>query len=256
MMWDRWQRGESLQDIARLFDRGHSSIQRILCESGGIRPLQRVRASVAITLPEREEISRSVVAGRSMRSIAASLGCAPSTVSREIRRNGGCHGYRASHADQAAWERAQRPKSCKLAQNRALARIVAQKLKMLCSPEQIAGWLKCTYPDDESYQVSPETIYRSLYIQARGALKKELLQHLRRTRVMRRSRHYTQIEGCSRQNQQHDLDQRAPTISRGSSGAGSLGGRSDLRYSQQPDRHLGGAANTLRDHGQGEQQGY
>jgi IS30 family transposase len=115
-----------------------------------------------------------------------------STVSREIRRNGGCHGYRASHADQAAWERAQRPKSCKLAQNRALARIVAQKLKMLWSPEQIAGWLKCTYPDDESYQVSPETIYRSLYIQARGALKKELLQHLRRTRVMRRSRHYTQ----------------------------------------------------------------
>lgn len=192
MMWDRWQRGESLHDIARLFDRGHSSIQRILCETGGIRPRQRVRSSLALSLSEREEISRGVVAGRSMRSIAASLGRAASTVSREIRRHGGCQGYRASQADQAAWDQAHRPKSCKLAQNHALARIVAQKLKMLWSPEQIAGWLQGTYPDDENYQVSHETIYRTLFIQARGALKKELLQHLRRTRVMRRSRRYTQ----------------------------------------------------------------
>jgi IS30 family transposase len=192
MMWDRWQRGESLHDIARLFDRGHSSIQRILSESGGIRPPPRVRSCLALSLAEREEISRSIVAGRSMRSIAASLGRAPSTISRELRRNGGCQGYRASTADQAAWERAQRRKSCKLAQNPALARIVAHKLKMLWSPEQIAGWLKCTYPGDENFQVSHETIYRSLYIQARGALKKELLQHLRRTRVLRRSRHYSQ----------------------------------------------------------------
>ena len=117
---------------------------------------------------------------------------APSTVSREIRRNGGCKDYRASEADQAAWDQARRPKRCKLAQNRVLARIVAQKLKGLWSPEQIAGWLKCTYPDDENYQVSHETIYRSLYIQARGALKKELLQHLRRYRAMRRSRSHTQ----------------------------------------------------------------
>ncbi len=151
-----------------------------------------MRSCLALSLAEREEISRSIVAGRSMRSTAASLGRAPSTVSRELRRNGGCQGYRASNADRAAWERAHRRKSCKLAQNPALARIVAQKLKMLCSPEQIAGWLKCTYPHDENYQVSHETIYRSLYIQARGALKKELLQHLRRTRALRRSRHYTQ----------------------------------------------------------------
>jgi IS30 family transposase len=192
MMWDRWRRGESLHDIAQLFDRGHSSIQRILSETGGIRPAQRVRSRWALSLSEREEISRGVVAGRSMRSIATSLGRAPSSVSREIRRNGGCHGYRASSADQVAWDKAHRPKTCKLAQNRALARIVAQKLKMLWSPEQIAGWLKCTYPEEENYQVSQETIYRSLFIQARGALKKELLQHLRRTRVMRRSRHYTQ----------------------------------------------------------------
>jgi IS30 family transposase len=190
MMWDRWRRGESLHDIAELFDRDHSSIQRILSETGGIRPAQRVRSRCALSLSEREEISRGVVAGRSMRSIAASLGRAPSSVSREIRRNGGCHGYRASSADQAAWDKAHRPKSCKLAQNRALARIVAQKLKMFWSPEQIAGWLRCTYPEDENYQVSQETIYRSLFIQARGAL--ELLQHLRRTRVMRRSRHHTQ----------------------------------------------------------------
>jgi len=192
MMWDRWQRGESLHDIARLFDRGHSSVQRILSEAGGIRPRQRVRARLALSLSEREEISRGIVIGRSMRSIAASLGRAPSTVSRELRRNGGRRDYRASDADQAAWDQGHRAKSCKLAGNRALARIVAQKLKMLWSPEQIAGWLKSTYPEDESYQVSHETIYRTLFIQARGALKKELLQYLRRTRVMRRSRLYTQ----------------------------------------------------------------
>ena len=192
MMWDRRQRGESLHDIARLFDRGHSSVQRILSEAGGIRPRQRVRARLALSLSEREEISRGIVIGRSMRSIAASLGRAPSTVSRELRRNGGRRDYRASDADQAAWDQGHRAKSCKLAGNRALARIVAQKLKMLWSPEQIAGWLKSTYPEDESYQVSHETIYRTLFIQARGALKKELLQYLRRTRVMRRSRLYTQ----------------------------------------------------------------
>jgi len=192
IMWDRWRRGESLHDIARLFDRGHSSIQRILSETGGFRPPLRLRSRLALSLAEREEISRGVVACRSMRAIAASLGRAPSTISREISRNGGCRGYRASDADQAAWDQARRPKACKLAQNRALARIVAQKLKQLWSPEQIAGWLKSTYSHDESYQVSHETIYRSLFIQARGALKKQLLQHLRRTRVMRRSRSYTQ----------------------------------------------------------------
>ena len=190
-MWDRWQRGESLHTIAQLFDRGHSSIQRILAETGGIRPPERRRSRLALTLAEREQISRSIVAGDSIRSIASALGRAPSTVSREIQRNGGHRRYRASQADQAAWERAKRPKPCKLAINRALARLVAKKLQQLWSPEQIAGWLKCTYPVDESYQVSHETIYRSLFIQARGALKKELLQHLRSKRGMRRSRHKT-----------------------------------------------------------------
>ena len=143
-MWDRWRRGESLHDIARLFDRGHSSIQGILSETGGIRPPPRKRSRLALSSAEREEISRSVVACRSMRAIAASLGRAPSTISREISRNGGSQGYRASEADQAAWDEARRPKPCKLVQNRALARIVAQKLKQLWSPEQIAGWLKHT----------------------------------------------------------------------------------------------------------------
>ena len=192
LMWDRWQKGESLQQIAQLFDRNHSSIQRILAESGGIRPAQRRRSRLALTLAEREEISRAVVAGQSIRSIATSLGRAPSTISREIKRNGEQEYYRASQADQAAWDRTLRPKTCKLARNRTLAHIVAGKLQLQWSPEQIAGWLKQTYPDDENYQVSHETIYRSLYIQARGALKKELVQHLRRTRVMRRSRHHTQ----------------------------------------------------------------
>ena len=192
LMWDRWQKGESLQQIAQLFDRNHSSIQRILAESGGIRPDPRCRSRLALTLSEREEISRAVVAGQSIRSIATSLGRAPSTISREIKRNGDQECYRASQADQAAWDRTRRPKTCKLAGNPMLAHIVADKLQWQWSPEQIAGWLKHTYPSDENYQVSHETIYRSLFIQARGALKKELVQHLRRTRVMRRSRHHTQ----------------------------------------------------------------
>ena len=192
LMWERWKEGWTLHQIAKLFDRAHTSVQGILGASGGIRPAERHRAEVALTLPEREEISRAVMAGQSIRTVAALLGRAASTVSREIRRNGGQEFYRASQADQAAWDRGRRPKICKLAENRALARIVTDKLRMLWSPEQIAGWLKHTYPRDESHRVSHETIYRSLFIQARGALKKELLQHLRRTRGMRRSRHHTQ----------------------------------------------------------------
>jgi IS30 family transposase len=146
---------------------------------------------MALSLAEREEISRALVAGESIRSTAARLGRAPSTISREIKRNGGVEAYRASQAEDAAWDRGRRPKRCKLQENRSLARLVAEKLRMLWSPEQIAGWLKHTYPCDERLHVSHETIYQSLFIQARGALKKELLEHLRRTRAMRRSRHHT-----------------------------------------------------------------
>ena len=192
LMWERWKQGATLHEIGKLFDRPHTSIHRILAQTGGFRPAERSRALTALTLAEREEISRALVKGESIRSIACRLNRAPSTISREIKRNGGSEDYRASQADEATWGRARRPKRCKLSENRALARIVADKLRMLWSPEQIAGWLKHTYPCDESHHVSHETIYRSLFIQARGALKKELLVHLRRTRGMRRSRHYTQ----------------------------------------------------------------
>jgi len=192
LMWERWKAGWTLHQIGHLFDRPHTSIQTILSRTGGIRPPERRRSLAALSLGEREEISRALVTGESVRAIAARLGRAPSTVSRELQRNGGRDDYRATQADSAAWARALRPKRCKLAENRALASVVADKLRLLWSPEQIAGWLKHTYPCDESYQVSHETIYRSLFIQARGALKKELLEHLRRTRGMRRSRHYTQ----------------------------------------------------------------
>ena len=192
LMWDRWQQGDSLHAIARLFDRYHHSVRRILAETGGIRPSPRRRSRLALSMSEREEISRGIVAGHSIRTIAVSLGRAPSTVSRELQRNGGRQQYRANRADQAAWDRARRPKRCKLAENRALAHLVASKLQRQWSPRQIAGWLRRHYPDDESYHVSHETIYRTLFIQARGALKKELLQHLRRRRAMRRSRHHTQ----------------------------------------------------------------
>ena len=192
LIWERWRKGETLHQIARLFDRYHSSIQRILAESGGIRPTARHRSRSALTLIEREEISRGIVARKSIRAIAAALGRAPSTISREIRRNDGPQGYRASQADQAAWARGRRPKVGKLVHNRRLAQLVASKLRLEWSPEQVAGWLKRAHPDDEAFQVSHETIYRSLFIQARGALKKELMAHLRRTRGMRRSRHHTQ----------------------------------------------------------------
>ncbi len=192
LMWDRWQKGNSLHAIARLFDTSHSAVAGVFSKTGGVRPPQRRRSRMALTLAEREEISRGVATGQSLRCIAASLGRAPSTVSREVNRNGGRQPYRANKAEQAAWDRAHRPKICKLTENRALAFIVAEKLQLEGSPRQTAGWLKYTYPDDENFQVSHETIYLTLFIQARGALKKELLQHLRRKRAMRRSRHHTQ----------------------------------------------------------------
>ena len=192
VIWDRWEKGESLNAIARDLGRGHSAVQGLLARTGGIRPAQRARSRRVLSIAEREEISRGVVAGYSLRFIAGLLNRSPSTVSREINRNGGRRQYRACKADEAAWDRAHRAKRCKLAKNPALARIVAVKLQLEWSPDQIAGWLKSTYPDDESHQVSHETIYKSLFVQARGVLKKELIQYLRKPRAMRRSRHHTQ----------------------------------------------------------------
>jgi len=188
-IWDRWQRGESMSSIGRRFDRNSSSIYPLLVRTGGIRPPERRRSRLALTLCEREEISRGLRAQLSLRAIARQLLRAPSTISREVRRNGGRISYRDARSDQAAWSRALRPKPCKLACRKALCRTVSAKLARKWSPQQIAGWLKREYPDDEDVRVSHETIYRSLFIQSRGVLKKELLAHLRATRAIRRSRH-------------------------------------------------------------------
>src|SRR5712671_674521 len=174
-LWDRWKRGESLKAIGRAFGKPSSSIYFLVAPHGGIRPAERRRSRLALTLAEREVICRGVAAHQSARSMAKLLGRSPSTISREMSRNGGYDRYRATLADENAWARAGRPKYCKLATNPRLRRAVAGKLRLDWSPEQIAGWLKRTYPEDECNQVSHETIYRSLFVQTRGVLKKELL---------------------------------------------------------------------------------
>jgi IS30 family transposase len=185
-MWDRWQRGESLKAIGRAFGKPSSSIYFQVSPHGGIRPAPRHRSMLVLTLSERETISRGIAAHQSTRSMARLLGRSPSTVSREIKRNGGYDRYRAARADEQAWVRARRPKPCKLATDPRLRRAVARKLRLNWSPEQIAGWLKRAHPEEEHCQVSHETIYRSLFVQARGVLKKELIQRLRSQRTMRR----------------------------------------------------------------------
>ena len=187
-LWDRWQRGESLKAIGRAFGKPSSSIYYQVAPHGGIRPLPRRRSRLALTLAEREEISRGIAAHQSARSMARLLGRSASTVSRELSRNGGYDGYRAALADETAWARARRPKRCKLANSARLRQAVASKLRLNWSPEQVAGWLKRAHPGDESYHVSHETIYRSLFVQARGVLKKELLGYLRSRRTIRRSK--------------------------------------------------------------------
>ena len=191
-IWDRWKRGESAHEIGRLFDRPHSSIFKILMKTGGLRPPERRRSSLALTLAEREEISRGLVASLSIRSIAVKLCRAVSTISREIKRNGGRRHYRAVRADKRAWTQALRPKSCKLLREARLRRAVIIKLERYWSPEQIAGWLKRSYPGQEDMHISHETIYKTLYVQARGALKRELIQYLREKRRLRRSRYAKQ----------------------------------------------------------------
>jgi IS30 family transposase len=190
-VWDRWQRGEGLKLIGRVFDRSSGAIFEHLRPHGGIRPAPRRRSGRVLSIDDREEISRGIAVGISLRSIAAQLHRAPSTISRELKRNGGHGRYRAAAADKSAWDRALRPKPCKLARHDQLRQLVAARLEENWSPEQIAGWLKHIYPDDEAYRVSHETIYRSLFIQARGVLKKDLQAHLRSGRAIRRSRHAT-----------------------------------------------------------------
>jgi IS30 family transposase len=188
-VWSRWKAGQTLHEIGRAFDKPHSCIRAVLLPRGGIPPLARRRSRLALGLAEREDISRGIASGSSIREIASRLERAVSTISREVSRHGGRPAYRAHDADRQAWVSALRPKRCLLAVNRKLRDIVASRLILDWSPEQISGWLKIHYPNNESMRVSHETIYRSLFIQARGVLKKELLDHLRSKRRMRRSRH-------------------------------------------------------------------
>jgi transposase, IS30 family len=186
-LWSRWKRGESLSAIGRALERRPGVVLQVLERRGGIAPPIRRRSPRVLSTTEREEISRALVTATSLRTISRQLGRAPSTISREVRRHGGRRAYRAARADVRAWTAARRPKSCRLAQAPALRRVVAEKLAADWSPEQIAGWLKVTYPADRAMQVSHETIYRSLFVQSRGVLKRALLKHLRRRRTVRRS---------------------------------------------------------------------
>lgn len=185
-VWARWKRGECMADIARALAVSRDPVQHILVSAGGIAPLQRRRSARHLSFEEREVISRGLAAGQAIRVIAQSLGRRPSTISREVSRNGGRRFYRAADAERCAWERARRPKPCLLAGNERLRDLVAEKLSWDWSPKQIAQWLERSFPRDHNLRVSAETIYRSLFIQARGVLKKELVGHLRLAGRIRR----------------------------------------------------------------------
>ena len=189
--WRRYKAGESVLGIIGALRQRRGNIHRVLEASGGIAPAPRIRSQRVLRFGEREEISRGLAAGDSFRVIARRLNRAVSTVSQEVARHGGRRKYRAAYADSQAWQSARRPKRCLLSENQPLRRIVAVKLQQDWSPQQIAGWLRDHYPGHPEMWVSHETIYRSLFIQARGALKKELVGHLRTKRRFRRSRHAT-----------------------------------------------------------------
>jgi IS30 family transposase len=191
-LWRRREMGQTLVEIASALGKSWSSLSNEVVAQGGIAPRERRRAKDALGLADREEISRGISCGDSLRLIAARIGKAPSTISREVNRNGGLWSYRAAAADARAWSNARRPKRCKLAVQRTLRCVVAAKLQLDWSPEQIAGWLRREFPDDDAMHVSHETIYRSLFVQARGVLKKELMKHLRSQRPVRRAKNSTQ----------------------------------------------------------------
>ncbi len=189
----RWKGGQSITTLARHFEKNPGSIYCVLSARGGIAPVEPKRSDRTLSLTDREEISRSLAANRSFRQIALGLGRPTSTVSREVHRHGGRERYRATAADERAWEAAKRPKACRLLQQPRLRRVVARKLAQQWSPEQVAGWLKLRFPAQQALHVSHETIYRSLYVQARGVLKRELMSHLRTRRRMRQSKLATRM---------------------------------------------------------------
>jgi IS30 family transposase len=185
-LWRRWKQRQTLAEIGAALACSLYTVHGVVRRSGGLAPEPRRRVLWALSLAEREEISRGIAAKSSVRAMARGLGRPPSTISREITRNGGRWRYRAARAERAAWRRAARPKRCRLRQHPRLRAVVAEKLRADWSPEQIAAWLKSAYPHDPTMRISHETIYRTLYVQARGALKQELVRHLRRQRLLRR----------------------------------------------------------------------
>jgi IS30 family transposase len=198
LLWDGWKNGLTLMEISAALGReNRSSVYSVLHRAGGVAPRQRSRAVRHLSMAEREEISRGLVAGMSVRGLARQLGRCASTISREISRNGGAEHYRAAAADQRAWCAAERPKPCVLAGNERLRNVVARGLQQLWSPQQIAGWLKLVHQNEPAMQISHETIYRSLFIQARGLLKKELIGTLRSGRAIRRGKSAT-LKGHAR----------------------------------------------------------
>ena len=192
-LWRRWGAGGTLTEISRVLGCSVPTVARELRQRGGFAPPVRRRALQQLRALEREEISRGVAGARSLRQIACGLGRAPSTVSREVRRHGGRLAYRAADAEARAWARARRPKRCKLEYHARLRALIERKLCSNWSPQQISGWLKRRYPGQVSLQVSHETIYRSLFVQARGVLKQELLRHLRAGHRYRRGQRPTRV---------------------------------------------------------------
>ena len=255
-LWNRWKAGQSLNEIGRALGKDHVVVHFVLARHGGIAPPARRRSRRVLTLAEREDISRGIASGCSMRVIAQGLHRSASTISREIARHGGRTQYRANAADQQAWESAVRPKPCRLATHSELQQMVASKLMQDWSPQQVSGWLKMEYPNDESLRVSHETIYRSLFIQARGALKQELVRHLRSKRRIRRSRPFQCSRALARPDRRCDFHSRTASRSRRSRRSRSLGRRSVARGRQQSRGHAGGASFALLHAGEDTGQGH
>jgi transposase, IS30 family len=190
-IWGMREAGVPVKRIAKHLGRQNSSLRKFIADAGGRRPSARDRSELRLSLEEREEISRGLAAGLSIRMIAHGMGRWASTICREVNANGGRTRYRALQADRGAQRRALRPKQAKLAQCRRLRNVVERKLEDRWSPQQISGWLAEQYPYDPEMQVSHETIYQSLFVQSRGALRKELHSCLRSGRAMRRAKAYT-----------------------------------------------------------------
>ena len=253
-LWTRWRQGESLASIARSLERGVGALYPVVTATGGMPPPPRTRSGRVLSLVEREELSRGLARGDSLRQIGRQLRRAPSTISREVRRYGGRREYRAAGADRGAWARARRPKRCRLAQSHLLCTLVAKKLTLDWSPQQMSQWLRGTFPDDPELHVSHETIYRSLYVQSRGVLKRELIAHLRRRHRLRRAHPATRTPAPQPRNRRRRLNPRAARRGRRPGGPGALGRGPPDRGAQLAHRDPGRTPDALRAVGAGAEQ--